>query len=76
MKRYGFPEVSIRLRKSLAKAIQTWMDDNCEYPDWDRLNTYIADNTATLMAEAAIPVIAGQAALSQYLRDKNGCEHA
>ena len=58
----------IGLNDSLTEAIQKWMDGHCEEAAWDKLDTYIAENTARLMAVAASQVLLSQASLSEHLR--------
>jgi hypothetical protein len=62
------------LRVGLRKAIQEWMDAVCEDSAWEGLDTYVANDTALYMADAAIQVLAAQAALSKMLRDDYGVD--
>ncbi len=54
-----------RLEAELFKAIDKWMNKNCESSEWPDI--YIGQNTARLMTEAAVKVFESVVDIQEYL---------
>ena len=48
-----------KLKTSLNKAIETWLEKQCESDAFQELDTYISDDLASHMADAAMAVFCG-----------------
>jgi hypothetical protein len=65
---YGKKTALDNLRPSLAKSIQEWIDANAESKAWQALDSYVGDDTAGLMSDAAIAVLGGMVNVQDYLK--------
>lgn len=60
------------LRNELIKAMQEWIEDNCDSDDWGSTAIVIHSEMSVHMAEAAFSVFQAANKSQQYLREENG----
>lgn len=64
----------LQIKLSLYIHIQKWLDkvstDGTE--EWGAMNTYLGDDTVTLMTDSAMNILLAQKSLTIYLKNENG----
>ena len=45
------------LKDSLRKAIDSWLEENCETDEWQNLGIYVPPNISELMVEAVFLIL-------------------
>lgn len=65
----------LKLKVSLADAIQEWIETKCLENEWSALETNIADETSELMADAAFNILLAQKILTEYLTREEIINH-
>lgn len=61
----------LKLKTNLTDALEKWMQEKALESQWISINTYICDETAQLMSDAAFNILLAQKGLSEYLRKEN-----
>lgn len=57
----------IKLQSSLVETIEAWMQQESVSQGWDDLETFVGDNTASLMGASAFNVLLAQSDLTKFL---------
>lgn len=64
-------KVLAELTVSLTKAIDQWLDEECQNDDWEKLDSFVGQDLCRQMATAAMAVLAGVVDVQEYMRENN-----
>lgn len=57
-----------KLKATLQEAIEKWINDNCETPEWQRLNALVGNDIEKLMTDAAFAVLMAAVDTNKYIK--------